>query len=138
MARSCRSCPPAVLSDRTRRILYGSGECGRVPLGSAPLAGDAVEVDQLAGERALVAHDRSGRIEPVQAARTKSTENAADGRERQDEAMGDLRRGQSLPTEHRDVGDLPAAGAGGQAPSYGRGPARRPPANGPATVSPSG
>ena len=91
-----------------------------------------VDVDQLTGALALVAHHRYGRIEALEAAETEATQDAADGRERQAEAAGDHGRGQPLPTERFDRGDLlgrqPAPARGRRAPVVeGRLAARSPP-----------
>jgi hypothetical protein len=78
---------------------------------AVPDAGDlaellGVDVDQLTGALALVAHGGYARIEALEAAETETPQETADGRERQAEAAGDHGRGQSLPTQHRDRGDL--------------------------------
>jgi hypothetical protein len=89
-------------------------------------------VDQLTGALALVAHDRYGRIEALEAAKAKAPQDAAHRRERQAEAAGDHGRGQPLPTERLDRGDLlrrqPALAGGRRAPVVeGRLAARPPP-----------
>jgi hypothetical protein len=76
-----------------------------------PDVGDLAElvgVDraELAAAFALVAHDRRGRIEALAAAKAEARQDPADGRERQAEAAGDHGRGQTLPTQRRDRGDL--------------------------------
>jgi hypothetical protein len=48
-----------------------------------------VDVDQLAGPLALVAHHRYGRIEALEAAEAEAPQDAADSRDRQAEAAGD-------------------------------------------------
>jgi hypothetical protein len=82
---------------------------------SAAVAGDAVadagdlaellgvEVDQLARPRALIAYDRWPRLERGQPAEPAPAQDAADGRERQAEAAGDLRPAQALPAQALDL-----------------------------------
>jgi hypothetical protein len=91
--------------------------------------------DEFAGALTLVAHDRCGRIEALEAAETEAAQDGADGRERQAEAAGDHGRGQLLPTERFDRGDLlgrqPALAGGRRAPVVegrlaARSPARQP------------
>src|ERR687892_894905 len=108
---------------------------------AVPDAGDlaellGVDVHELAGALALVAHDRRGRIEALEAAEATTAQDAADGRERQAEAARDHGRGKPLAAERLDRGDLlgrpPAlAGGGGGGGGGGRGgggaPARPPP-----------
>jgi hypothetical protein len=69
------------------------------------------------GRPALVAHDRCATIEALEAVATKATQDGADGRERQAEAAVDHGRGQPLPPQRLDRGDLPGrqpARAGGR------------------------
>jgi hypothetical protein len=74
-----------------------------------------VEVDQLARPLALIAHDRCGRIEAFEATETEATQDAADARERQAEAAGDLQLAQSLPAQALD---LRLGGAAAQASGW--------------------
>ena len=75
-----------------------------------------VDVDQLAWLLALVAPDRGGRIELLEAAQTQAAQDRADGRERQAEAAGDRGRAQPPPPQRLDRGDA----FGGQ-PALARG-----------------
>jgi hypothetical protein len=118
---------------------------------AGPAAGDAVadagdlaellgvDVDELTGTLALVAHDWCRRIEALEAAETEATQDGSDGRERQAEAAGDHGRGQPLPPERLDRGDLlgrqPALASGRRAAVVegrlaARSPARQPLAHG--------
>lgn len=110
----------------------GSAAGDAVPDAGDPAELLGVDVHELAGTLALVAHDRCWRIEALEAAEAEATQDAADGRERQGEAAGDHGRGQPLPPERLDRGDLlgrqPALARGRRAPVIeGRLAARSPP-----------
>jgi hypothetical protein len=110
----------------------GSAAGDAVPDAGDPAELLGIDVHELAGMLALVAHDRCGRIEALEAAEAEATQDAADRREGQAEAAGDHGRGQPLPTERLDRGDLlgrqPALASGRRAPVIeGRLAARSPP-----------
>ena len=65
-----------------------------------------VQMQQFAGTRPLIAHDRDRRIERLQAIKAEPAQDLGHGRERQGELPRDRRRAKALPTQSCNRGQL--------------------------------